>query len=81
VDYSPEGRTKGRIVYWLWWLDYLEASIRASAKWIFDHRGVRIHDPVSKMGRYFDLVWAWAILGLVSTTGGAALAIITQWRP
>ena len=76
IDYTEEfqrRRTNG-----LWRLDYLEAGIRRRPEPLPHVYRVWVHGAISAGRRRYDLVSAWAVIAIVSATGGAGIATLIQ---
>ena len=56
-------------------LDNLEAGVRGDAKPLVGRHRIRVHVPCSKVRSTYDIVRSWAIIGVTSSSFGAALAL------
>jgi hypothetical protein len=58
-------------------LDYLETGVRNYSKQRPGSHRVRVHVPSGKVRSTYDIVRAWAVVGIVSGSGGAILSILS----
>lgn len=59
-------------------LDHLEAGVRYNTQRGPGRHRVRVHVPSSKVRSTYDIVRAWAIIGISSGSGGALAAILSS---
>jgi hypothetical protein len=57
-------------------LDHLETGVRSNAKRSPGSHRVRVHVPGGKIRSTYDIVRSWAIIGVISGSGGALLAVL-----